>query len=91
MARRRVIITLPEDAYRRLAELAEAEERVVDQQASLLLKRLLRGTDLAVGATYEQQSSADDHDASRVSERRHECDGTTGTPVQDGGEGGRPS
>ena len=41
MARRRVVITLPTDAYRRLVELAEAEERVVDQQASLLLKRLL--------------------------------------------------
>ena len=91
MARRRVVITLPADAYRRLAELAEVEERVVDQQASLLLKRVLTGAGLAGGATYEQESPADDHDASRASERRRECDGTTGNPVPDGGEGGRPS
>ena len=41
MSRKRVLITLPVDAYRRLAEMADAEERVIDQQASLLLKRLL--------------------------------------------------
>ncbi len=41
MARRRLVITIPSDTYHRLAELAEAEERAVDQQASLLLKRLL--------------------------------------------------
>ena len=41
MARRRLVITLTADAYRRLADIAEAEERVVDQQASLMLKRLL--------------------------------------------------
>jgi hypothetical protein len=44
MARKRVLITLPVDAYRRLAEMAEDEERVIDQQASLLLKRLLIST-----------------------------------------------
>jgi hypothetical protein len=41
MPRKRVVISLPADAYRRLEELAECEERVIDQQASLLLKRLL--------------------------------------------------
>lgn len=41
MPRKRVLITLPVDVYRRLADLAEQEERVIDQQASLLLKRLL--------------------------------------------------
>jgi hypothetical protein len=41
MTRKRVLITLPADAYRRLVALAEDEERVIDQQASLLLKRLL--------------------------------------------------
>jgi hypothetical protein len=44
MSRKRVLITLPVDAYRRLAEMAEDEERVIDQQASLLLKRLLLNT-----------------------------------------------
>ncbi len=88
MARRRVVITLPPDAYRRLAELAEAEERVVDQQASLLLKRLLTCADLAVGATYEQQPPADGQDASRASEGRRECDRKTDIPVPNGGEGG---
>jgi hypothetical protein len=44
MPRRRVVITLPTDAYRHLAEVAEAEERAVDQQASLLLKQLLLGS-----------------------------------------------
>lgn len=41
MARKRLVITLADDAYRQLVALAEAEERGVDQQASLLLKRLL--------------------------------------------------
>jgi hypothetical protein len=41
MARKRVLVALPPDAYRRLADLAEEEERGVDQQASLMLKRLL--------------------------------------------------
>lgn len=41
MPRKCVLITLPADAYRRLADLAEQEERVIDQQASLLLKQLL--------------------------------------------------
>ncbi len=41
MHRKRVLLTLPADAYRRLAAMAEDEERVIDQQASLLLKRLL--------------------------------------------------
>jgi hypothetical protein len=41
MLRKRVLITLPVNAYRRLAEMATVEERVIDQQASLLLKRLL--------------------------------------------------
>ena len=41
MARKHVLITLPLDLYRRLVHLADDEERVVDQQASLLLKRAL--------------------------------------------------
>ncbi len=44
MPRKRVLITLPTNAYRRLAAMAENEERVIDQQASLLLKRLLIDT-----------------------------------------------
>jgi hypothetical protein len=43
MARKRILVTLPSDAHRRLATMAEQEERAVDQQASLLLKRLLTG------------------------------------------------
>ena len=41
MPRKRVLSTLPADGYRRLADLVEQEERVIDQQASLLLKQLL--------------------------------------------------
>ena len=52
MPRKRVLITLPPDAYRRLAEMADDEERVIDQQASLLLKRLLTAaTPSVVGTT----------------------------------------
>ena len=42
MQRRRLIVTLPRDVFRILEALAEREERATDQQASLLLKRLLR-------------------------------------------------
>jgi len=44
MPQKRVLITLPPDAYQRLVELAGREERFVDQQASLLVKRLLADT-----------------------------------------------
>ncbi len=40
-SRRRLIVTLPGDAYRLLVRLAEREERAVDQQASFLLRRAL--------------------------------------------------
>ena len=60
MSRKRVLITLPVDAYRRLAAMAEDEERVIDQQASLLLKRLLiEVSRLDDGASeYDDSSSA---------------------------------
>ena len=60
MPRKRVVITLPVDAYRRLAEMAEDEERVIDQQASLLLKRLLADvrdpSETTTGATEHDES-----------------------------------
>ena len=57
MARKRVLITLPSEEYRRLVDLAEAEERAIDQQASLLLKRLLADADRQpmAGAPQDQQ------------------------------------
>lgn len=60
--RRRVVITIPSEAYYRLAELAEAEERAVDQQASLLLKRLLVGATATVGHVSAERVDAQ-HDA----------------------------
>ena len=42
MPRKRVLITLPPDAYRRLVELAEQEERVVHQQASVFTEAFTR-------------------------------------------------
>jgi hypothetical protein len=81
-----VVITLPPDAFRRLAALAEAEERVVEQQASLLLKRLLAGAGREARATHEPPPPADGQGASRASERRREWDGTTPTALPDGGE-----
>ena len=60
MPRKRVVITLPVDAYRRLAEMAEDEERVIDQQASLLLKRLLVDVPHPSGTT----PGATEHDES---------------------------
>jgi hypothetical protein len=41
MPQKRVLITLPPDVYQRLVVLAEREERFVDQQASVMVKRLL--------------------------------------------------
>lgn len=49
MSRKRVLITLPAEAYQRLTELANEEERVIDQQASLLLKRLLMSATVSAG------------------------------------------
>ena len=46
--RRRVIVTLPRDAYRLLEQLAEREERATDQQASYLLRRVLSGAQVTV-------------------------------------------
>jgi len=42
MRRTRVIVSLPQTEYARLVELADQEERAADQQATLLLKRLLQ-------------------------------------------------
>ena len=41
MRTRRLIVTLPSDAYRVLTAMAQRDERAVDQQASVLLKRAL--------------------------------------------------
>jgi hypothetical protein len=39
--RRRLTVLLSDDAYRKLQAWAQLEDRVADQQASYLLKRLL--------------------------------------------------
>src|SRR3989442_563924 len=39
--RRRLMVTLPSDDFRRLERLAERDERATDQQASFLLRRVL--------------------------------------------------
>jgi hypothetical protein len=39
--RRRLMVTLPSDDFRRLERLAERDERATDQQASFLLRRAL--------------------------------------------------
>jgi hypothetical protein len=57
MPRKRVLITLPPDAYQRLVELAGREERFVDQQASLMVKRLL--VDATIPATAESNDTGD--------------------------------
>jgi len=41
MRRKRIVVTLPAEAYKRLTDLAARDERVIDQQASFLLKHLL--------------------------------------------------
>ena len=38
---RRFVVSLPSDEYRRLRELADREERIVEQQATYLLRRAL--------------------------------------------------
>ncbi len=44
--KRRVLVQLPADLYRRLETMAAEEERAVDQQAGYLLRRLLRDSAL---------------------------------------------
>ena len=39
--RKRLLVTLPGDVYQQLVRLAEQEERVIDQQASYLLKQAI--------------------------------------------------
>ena len=56
VARQRVLITLPIEAYRRLADLAHQDERAIDQQASYLLKELL--TPSAEPGTQRSQGTA---------------------------------
>ena len=67
MSRRRVVITIPPDAYHRLVELAEAEERAVDQQASLLLKRVLAGVTGSVAEVSPELDAANQGDADTAS------------------------
>jgi hypothetical protein len=43
MQRRRLIVTLPGEAYRPLEQLAEREERPTERQATLLLQRAIAG------------------------------------------------
>ena len=38
---RRFVVSLPSEEYRRLQELAEREERIPEQQAAYLLRRVL--------------------------------------------------
>jgi hypothetical protein len=40
-SRKRLVVLLPENAYRELESLAEREERVPDQQASFMLRQAL--------------------------------------------------
>jgi hypothetical protein len=48
MQRKRVVVTLPRDAYCLLEQLAEREERAIDQQASFLLRRVLSNPQVTV-------------------------------------------
>ena len=56
--RRRVVVTLPRDAYRLLEQLAEREERAIDQQASFLLRRVLTGAPVTVQDAEREQAGA---------------------------------
>ncbi len=40
---KRILITLPPEHYRRLAELADADDRTAEQQARFLLRMALSG------------------------------------------------
>jgi len=42
MRRRRLVITIPSDEYRHLTDMADREERAVDQQASFVLRQALQ-------------------------------------------------
>ena len=53
MARRHLTVTLPREEYLLLGELATREERTAPQQASYLLRQLLRDT--AAGPGREAQ------------------------------------
>jgi hypothetical protein len=55
MTRRRLVVTLPSDEYRRLAVLAHDDERGIEQQAAFLLRRLLR---VSPSATPSESSAA---------------------------------
>ena len=58
MARKRIVVTLPADAYKRLTDLAALDERVIDQQASYLLKRLLLDENRAASLSRERGGGA---------------------------------
>ena len=55
MRRRHIVISLPGMDYQRLVQLAEREERAVDQQASFLLRRVLAESDGATAPTAVQE------------------------------------
>lgn len=56
MARRNLTVTLPKEEYLLLGELAAQEERTAPQQASYLLRQLLRDT--AADESQEKASTA---------------------------------
>lgn len=85
MPRKRVLITLPSEAYRRLVELADEEERVVDQQASLLLKRLLTGLHAPTGAL--MPADPDERPAICPAKRHAEPDSKPANPSPESDEG----
>lgn len=42
-ARKRLLVVLPSDTYRALSDMAAQHERLVEQQAAIILRRALRG------------------------------------------------
>lgn len=88
MFKRRVLVSLPTDAYRRLAELAESEERVVDQQASLLLKRLLSTADPHRPDTTHRLPGARRAIDVQTDALEHEAEATRLPSVVEGRDGG---
>ena len=55
---RKLVVLLPEAAYRALEELAEREERATDQQASYLLRRVLSGAQVTVQDAEREEAGA---------------------------------
>jgi hypothetical protein len=53
---RRFVVTLPSEEYKQLRELADREERAVEQQASRLLRHTLQGS--ALGSLRREATGA---------------------------------